>query len=129
MKQIDVFPRLLDAGATQATAEAEDEITFERAVAAHHLNTIGMGMVEAIANGGRTYTYEELSRDWSTTEMQRMLEAVLRDYVNYQEGWTCAVAWVGEYDTSQDLPYNDRNPAYRDPHQRIVVVAERVSLP
>jgi hypothetical protein len=126
MKSVDVLQSTSGVGAEQTETVL---LSFERAVAARHLDIIGMGLMEALANGDAAYAYDDLSRDWSTPQTRSMLETVLRDYVNYQEGWVCTTVWIGEYDTGRDLPYNDRNPAYRDPHQRVVVVAERVTLP
>ena len=102
---------------------------YERVIASRHLDAIGMGMMEAVANDDRTFSYVDTSRDWSSDAHKATLYALLRDYVNYQEGWTCTMVWIEEYDTRQDLPYNNTHPGYADPHQRIVVVAERVNLP
>jgi hypothetical protein len=123
---------LLHVGQSPDTLTEAPEVTmasYERVTASRHLDAIGMGMMEAVANGDSTFSYVDTSRDWSSDAHKATLYALLRDYVNYQEGWTCTMVWIEEYNTRQDLPYNNTHPGYADPHQRIVVIAERVNLP
>lgn len=127
MKQTDTILSI-HAGDSECTAAPEptvDEVLrpYERSVMSRHLDAIGLGMVEAIANDEARYTYQGLSRDWSSAEFRNLLESALRDYVNFQQGWTCVAVLIDELDTGR------QHPAHNDPHQRIVVIAERVNLP